>query len=65
VVAIREFIDSSDLGTEANPIVIKDDPTPLGSESNPIVIYVEEYRSYSKTERLSSDRDTEIILESL
>jgi hypothetical protein len=65
VVAVPEFVDSLDLGTEANPIVIEDDPAPLGSESNPIVIYVEEYRSYSETKRLSSNRDTEIILESL
>jgi hypothetical protein len=50
---------------EANLIVIEDDPAPLGSEYSPIVIYVEEDRSYSKTKRLSSDRDIEIISESL
>jgi hypothetical protein len=65
MVAIREFVDSLDLGTEANPIIIEDNPTPLGSESNPIIIHIEEYCSYSKTKRLSSNRDTEIISESL
>ncbi|KAJ5990343.1 hypothetical protein N7522_010550 [Penicillium canescens] len=64
VAAVREFVDSSDLGTEANPIVIEDDPAPLGSESNPIVIHVDEHRSYSETEQLSSDGDTETISES-
>jgi hypothetical protein len=54
------------LGTEANPIVIEDDPAPLGSESNPIVIHVEGDHSYSKVEQMSSDdtSDTELITES-
>ncbi|KAJ5153979.1 uncharacterized protein N7500_009418, partial [Penicillium coprophilum] len=33
---IYKLIDSSELGTKANPIVIRDNPTPLGSASNPI-----------------------------
>ncbi|KAI3123917.1 hypothetical protein CBS147326_8489 [Penicillium roqueforti] len=57
-------IDSSDLGTKANTIVIEDDPAPLGSQSNPVVIHVEEELSYFKTEQLNSDDDTEIIAES-
>ncbi|KAJ5301617.1 hypothetical protein N7508_006480 [Penicillium antarcticum] len=65
MVATSEFIDFSDLSTEANPILIEDDPAPLGSESNPIVFHVEEDRSYSETKRLGSDGDTEIISESL
>lgn len=56
-------IDSSDLGTKANTIVIEDDPAPL-SQSNPVVIHVEEELSYFKTEQLNSDDDTEIIAES-
>ncbi|KAJ5800703.1 uncharacterized protein N7518_002771 [Penicillium psychrosexuale] len=61
ILAIYEFIDSPDLGTEANPIVIRDDPIPLGLASNPIMIYVDKDCGYDKAEQLSSNADTEII----
>ena len=64
MIAVRESTDFSDLGTEANPIVIEDDPGPLGSEFNPVAIHVEEDHSYSETEQLSYDGDTGIIAES-
>ncbi|KAJ5202315.1 hypothetical protein N7449_004394, partial [Penicillium cf. viridicatum] len=53
--AIHELIDSPKLGTEANPIVIGDDPAPLGSASNPIVIHIDKDCGYNKAEQLSSD----------
>ena len=59
--AIYEFIDSPDLGTEANPIVIGDNPVPLGSASNPIMIYVDKDCGYDEAEQLGSDADTEIM----
>ncbi|KAJ5277590.1 hypothetical protein N7534_003659 [Penicillium rubens] len=58
---IHELTDSSELGTEANPIVIGDDPAPLGSASNPIVIHVDEDCGYDEAEQLGSDADTEIM----
>ncbi|CAG8206107.1 unnamed protein product, partial [Penicillium nalgiovense] len=59
--AKRELIDSPESGTEANPIVIGDDPAPLGSASNPIVIHVDEDCGYNEAEQLGSDADTEIM----
>lgn len=50
-----------ELGTEANPIVIRDGPAPLGSASNPIVIHVDEDWCHGETGQLLSDGDTEII----
>lgn len=41
-VVVRDSIVAPELGTQANPIVIGDDPAPLGSASNPIVIHVDE-----------------------
>ena len=58
---IHELIDSSELGNEANPIVIGDDLGPLGSASNPIVIHVDEDCGYDEAEHLGSDADTEIM----
>ncbi|KAJ5474089.1 hypothetical protein N7475_003655 [Penicillium sp. IBT 31633x] len=58
---IHELIDSSELGTEANPIVIEDDYAPLGSTSNPIVIHVDEDCGHDEAEQLGSDADTEIM----
>ncbi|CAG8046257.1 unnamed protein product [Penicillium nalgiovense] len=58
---IHELIDSPELGTEANPIVIGDDPAPLGSASNPIVIHVDENCGYYEAEQLGSDADTEVM----
>ncbi|EKV19134.1 hypothetical protein PDIG_06310 [Penicillium digitatum PHI26] len=61
ILAIYELIDSSELGTEANPIVIGDDPTPFGSASNPIVIHIDEDCGHKEAEQLGSDADTEIM----
>ncbi|QQK39487.1 hypothetical protein Pdw03_2341 [Penicillium digitatum] len=58
---IHELIDSPEPGTEANPIVIGDNPAPLGSASNPIVIHVDEDCGYDEAEQPGSDADTEII----
>lgn len=58
---IREFIDSPESGTEANPIVIRDDPAPLDSASNHIVIHVDEDCGYDETEQPGSVADTEIM----
>ncbi|OQD78027.1 hypothetical protein PENANT_c097G09795 [Penicillium antarcticum] len=58
---IHELIDAPESGTEANPIVIGDDPAPLGSASNPIVIYVDEDCGYDEAEQLGSDADTEVM----
>lgn len=58
---IREFIDSPESGTEANPIVIRDDPAPLDLASNHIVIHVDENCGYDETEQPGSVADTEII----
>ncbi|QQK42079.1 hypothetical protein Pdw03_4933 [Penicillium digitatum] len=55
---IHELTDSSELGTEANPIVIGDDPAPLGSASNPIVIHVDEDCGHDEAEHLGSDADS-------
>ncbi|KAJ5159052.1 uncharacterized protein N7500_008703 [Penicillium coprophilum] len=41
---IYKLINSSELGTKANPIMIGDNPTPLGSASNPIEILI--YKSF-------------------
>lgn len=41
-VVVRHSIVAPKLGTQANPIVIGDNPAPLGSVSNPIVIHVDE-----------------------
>ncbi|GKZ26482.1 hypothetical protein AbraIFM66951_003624 [Aspergillus brasiliensis] len=48
---------SSDLGTEANPIVIGDDLAPLGSAFNPIAIHVDENWCYNEIYRLTSYTD--------
>ncbi|EKV04138.1 hypothetical protein PDIP_88570 [Penicillium digitatum Pd1] len=61
ILVIYELIDSSELGTEANPIVIGDDPAPFGSASNPIVIHVDEDCGHDEAEQLGSDADTEIM----
>lgn len=58
---IREFIDSLELGTEANLIIIRDDLAPLDSVSNHIVIYVDEDCGYDETEQPGSVADTEIM----
>ncbi|KAJ5608570.1 hypothetical protein N7537_005189 [Penicillium hordei] len=60
-VVIHEFIDSPESGIEANPIVIRDDPTPLDSASNHIVIHVDEDCGYDETEQPGSIADTKIM----
>ncbi|KAJ5588485.1 hypothetical protein N7537_011163 [Penicillium hordei] len=58
---IHEFIDSPELGTEANSIVIRDVSATLGSASIPIVGYIDEDCGYGEMEPLVSDADTDIM----
>lgn len=58
---VRDSIVAPKLGTQANPIVIGDDPTLLGSASNPIVIYSNEGWRRDETDLLGSNADTKIM----
>lgn len=58
---IREFTDSPESGTEANPIVIRHDSAPLDSASNHIVIHVNEDCAYDETEQPGSVADAETM----
>jgi hypothetical protein len=60
-VVVYDSIVAPNLGTQAYPIVISDDPAPLGSASNPIVIHVDEDWCRDKIDQLGSDADTEIM----
>ncbi|GFF95341.1 hypothetical protein IFM47457_10307 [Aspergillus lentulus] len=56
---VRHSIVAPKLGTQANPIVIGDNP--LGSVSNPFVIHVDESWCSHETDQLGSDADTWIL----
>jgi arginase family enzyme len=58
---VRNSIVSPELGTQANPIVIGDDPASLGAVSNPIMIYVNEGWCYDETGQLVFDAHTDIM----
>jgi hypothetical protein len=58
---VREILDLPEPGTESNPIVVRDDPTPLGSASNPIVIHVDEEWCHDDVDQLGSGDDTDIM----
>jgi hypothetical protein len=60
-VVIRDSTISPELGTQANPIVIRDGLAPLGSASNPIEIYVDEDWCCDKIDQGVSDADTEVM----
>jgi hypothetical protein len=60
-VVIRDSIGFPELGTQANPIVIRDGLTPLGSASNPIVIHVDEDWYYNKIDRCGSNTNTKVM----
>lgn len=60
-VVVRDPKSHTELGIQANPIVIGDEPAPLGSASNPIVINVDEGWCHSEAGQPDSDADTEIM----
>lgn len=60
-ISVCEFLDVAELGTESNPILIRDDPALLGSASNPIVIYVDDDWCHDDADQLDSGDDTDIM----
>ena len=60
-ISVREFLEVAELGTESNPILIRDDSAPLGSASNPIVIHIDDNWCHNDTDQLGSGDDTDIM----